>query len=188
MKVIFLDVDGILTYINSGFQNQGIDETRVDLLKEIVSETGAVIVLISSWKGYCLPNGTYYRPRIYYILERVLKEYALSIYDETRYIHPKYTKEYKKKKKNSYTLEEIENPTYKEMFDPTTTRAAEVNNWLKEHKDIESFVILDDEDHIWDYFGFDRYWIQPSWFEENGGLKKEHVERAITILNCKSGK
>ena len=65
MKVIFLDVDGILTYINSGEQNEGIDETRVERLKEIVDETDAKIVIISSWKGYYLKDGSYYKPKIY---------------------------------------------------------------------------------------------------------------------------
>lgn len=183
MKVIFLDVDGILTYINSGKQNGGIDETRVERLKEIVNETGAKIVIISSWKGYYLKNGTYYKPKIYDVLESVLKKHDLLIYDNTIYIDLKYRKELPLGA--SYSLEELNNISLEEYLDPTTTRAAEVYNWIKEHPDVESFVILDDEDHLWSYYGYNKYWIQPSWYQKDGGLQPEHIKEAIEILNRK---
>lgn len=54
MRVIFLDIDGELTY--TGYRNektQNIDLEKVALLKEIVETTDAKIVLSSSWKcGY----------------------------------------------------------------------------------------------------------------------------------------
>ena len=33
-------------------------------------------------------------------------------------------------------------------------------------------------------YGFDKHWIQPTWFG-NGGLKSEHVIQAINIMNNK---
>lgn len=54
MRVIFLDIDGELTY--AGYSNEethNIDSEKVALLKEIVDATDAKIVLSSSWKyGY----------------------------------------------------------------------------------------------------------------------------------------
>ena len=53
MKIIFLDVDGVLNCKSSksrcgGFL--GIDDSKVKLLKEIIDITGAKIVLSSSWR------------------------------------------------------------------------------------------------------------------------------------------
>lgn len=183
MKVIFLDVDGILTYINSGEQNEGIDETRVERLKEIVDETDAKIVIISSWKGYYLKDGSYYKPKIYDVLQNVLQEHGLPIYDDTKDIDLKYLKEIPLDL--TFSLEEFNQLPLEEYIDPTTTRAAEVYNWIKEHPDVESFVILDDEDHFWSYYGYNKYWIQPSWYQKDGGLQPEHIKEAIEILTRK---
>ena len=51
MKVIFLDIDGVLTtcsYHNPDTNH--IDPQRVCILSQIVNRTGAKIVLISTWK------------------------------------------------------------------------------------------------------------------------------------------
>ena len=54
MKVIYLDIDGVL---NSTFTTErlegvvGIDDELLSNLKSIVDYTGAKIVLISSWKN-----------------------------------------------------------------------------------------------------------------------------------------
>lgn len=56
MKVIFLDIDGGLNSIafdRERTNEQGnIDETRLPLLKQILDETGALIVLSSSWRKH----------------------------------------------------------------------------------------------------------------------------------------
>ena len=33
----------------------------------------------------------------------------------------------------------------------------------------------------WSDYGYDTHWIQPTWFGD-GGLKQEHVDKAIRIL------
>ena len=48
--------------------------------------------------------------------------------------------------------------------------------------EVDSFVILDDEDWNWSDYGYENNWIQPTW-SGNGGLKREHVDKAIEILN-----
>lgn len=57
MKVIFLDFDGVLNsaeYRNSvsDYYNNFIDESRMPFLQQIVEETGAVIVLTTTWRMY----------------------------------------------------------------------------------------------------------------------------------------
>lgn len=47
MKIIFLDIDGVLNYENS---KSKVEEEKVKLLKEIVDQTGAEIVLSSDWR------------------------------------------------------------------------------------------------------------------------------------------
>ena len=55
MKVIFLDVDGVLNTPSSESrcgEYIGIDDEKVEKLKKIVEKTKAEIVLISTWKKY----------------------------------------------------------------------------------------------------------------------------------------
>ena len=48
MKVLFLDVDGVLN--RCGKSAQGLEEDKVALLKQIVAATGCRIVLSSTWR------------------------------------------------------------------------------------------------------------------------------------------
>lgn len=54
MKFIFLDIDGVLNYANCRARSStgciGIENEPLKLLKHIVEETGAKIVLTSTWK------------------------------------------------------------------------------------------------------------------------------------------
>lgn len=56
MKIIFLDIDGVLNSIDSEDHFHGcigLDYSGIKLLKEIVDATGAELVLISTWKLSC---------------------------------------------------------------------------------------------------------------------------------------
>lgn len=175
MNIIFLDIDGVLTY--SGYDNSetaNIDEKKVKLLAEIANKTEAKIVLISSWRGG-FENGSYKHPKIFHTMTEVLGKHGLSIMDIVPYIEMEIMD---KCETSSLTLKEISNIE----MNPETGRAAEVHKWLKRHPEVTHFVILDDEDSRWDYFGYDTHWIQPSYFDVNGGLSEEHVKQAITIL------
>ena len=55
MKVIFLDIDGVLNTPSSEIrcgEYIGIDDEKVKKLKQIIEATKAEIVLISTWKKY----------------------------------------------------------------------------------------------------------------------------------------
>ena len=62
------------------------------------------------------------------------------------------------------------------------TPALEIKTWLQEHPDIHSFVILDDSDYDWGEF--ENHWVATTFYDENGGLQEERVEKAIQILNA----
>ncbi len=48
MKILFLDIDGVLN--RCGKSAQGLEEDKVLLLKSIVEQTGCEIVLSSTWR------------------------------------------------------------------------------------------------------------------------------------------
>ena len=53
MKIVFLDIDGVLNCEGSRSRcagYRGIDDKKVENLAKIVKATGAEIVLISTWK------------------------------------------------------------------------------------------------------------------------------------------
>lgn len=66
--------------------------------------------------------------------------------------------------------------------DKVWNRGEGIINYLKEHPEITSWIILDDE--IWeDYYKFNclPYLVKTAWYD--GGLKEEHVIQAIKKLN-----
>lgn len=129
MKVIFLDVDGVLNsgeglkqHINkNGFNGfleySEIEDKPLKLLKEIVDKTSAKIVLSSSWKN---------SKRLYEKLERRLKDCGMEICDITPSIG-------------------IEN-----------RKGYEIKRWL-DNNEVENFVILDDESDMCEYVGMDNF-------------------------------
>lgn len=50
MKVIFLDVDGVLNSAQDGYSIRLRTDSHLKLLQRIIKETGAKIVLSSSWR------------------------------------------------------------------------------------------------------------------------------------------
>ena len=134
--VIFLDIDGELTY--TGYRNEethNIDPKKVALLKEIVDATDAKIVLSSSWKcGYNKITG---EKKIFYrTLENILSAMGLFIYDITEDIPGIMTKEKEQpwQEDKTISLGEYE----KIHFQYGTGRAAEVKKWIDDHA-VESF-------------------------------------------------
>ena len=172
MNIIFLDVDGELTY--SDYENEettNIDIEKVKLLKEICDKTDAKVVISSSWRG-----SDSYTPRIYYVLIDILTSNGIEVLGDT----PHLPTEFEGNVPDSIsltTLEELPNLKIKHG----TGRVAEIQKWIGEH-DVDNFVILDDEDWDWSDYGYDTHWIQPTWFGD-GWLKREHVDKAIVILN-----
>lgn len=171
MKVIFLDIDGVLNtcqtfkYINEEYKKTGIDrieidEFRLEFLKEIIEKTGAVVVLNSSWKNHCkMENGKYISlsKKMRQFIE-ILSKHNISIYDFT--------------------------------LDFKTNRQEAIYRWL-EGKNIESFIIIDDDPyHLDDFLG--KELIKTSIVKDGEmimnmddafGLSEFHIKQAIKKLN-----
>lgn len=139
MKVIFLDVDGVLNaYDDFGGRNKpnphvgglwGISIAKVKQLKYIVEKTSAQLVLTSTWKKdynrYLMDHTNIYGKYLY----NKLRKCDLKIFDTTERYEA--------------------NPSH---------RSEGIKSWLKEHEgEVESYIILDD-----DYFpGYDDKEINP---------------------------
>lgn len=171
MNIVFLDVDGELTYSN--YENKdtaNIDIEKVKLLKEICDKTNAKVVISSSWRGW---EG--YTPKIYHTLIDILTSNNIEVLGDTPHLPTEFEGDVPSTISET-TLEELEHLKVKHG----TGRAAEIQKWINEHN-VDNFVILDDEDYDWEDYGYDKHWVQPTWFGD-GGLKQEHVDRAIEIF------
>jgi len=163
MKVIFLDIDGVLNsqkyFIKTHKDNLiyhkvydyknledylklkllEIDFEKIQLLKRITYETNAKIVISSSWR----------RLREYTLIEEALINKGLPIIDKTPHIGE---------------------------------RGEEIRTYLKDHSEIEEFIILDDE-IFRDFNELENHLVKTDFY--NDGLEEYHVEEAIKILNRK---
>ena len=170
MKIIFLDIDGVLntsqTFIDihkewktTGIRRVEIDEFRVKYLADIIKETNAKIVLSSSWRIFwndkLVPLNNQSKE-----LERIFNKYNIKIFSKTCY--------------GKFKL-----------------RQEEIDDWLNNHNNIDNFIIIDDES-----FDLNKYvgnkLIKTSIVSEGDiirnmddciGLSKEHISKAIKLLN-----
>lgn len=158
-KIIFLDIDGVLNSADYFDTVKGckrykeINPEKVKLLKEIVDRTGAEIVLSSTWRDLGKRENEPEHPMYTYLTD-TLKEYGMEIVDHTPYIGQE--------------------------------RPKEIKAWLNNQHDKDiRFVSLDDDfpKHKYDEVGIGDFLVRTSFYEKGGGLRKEHVEKVVEILN-----
>lgn len=66
--------------------------------------------------------------------------------------------------------------------DSITNRGEGIHNWLLEHPEVESWIILDDEVfEDYEQYGCMPHLVKTDFYD--GGLKEKHVEQAISLLN-----
>lgn len=86
MKIVFLDIDGVLNsrqYDDRRSPRDGnIDESRLPLLKQLVDRTAANIVLTSSWRCHWDPEGKE-TDAVGRELARTFQEAGARLYDRT---------------------------------------------------------------------------------------------------------
>ena len=153
MKVVFLDVDGVLNcrYSKSTINGCiGIDKSKVKRLKRIAKESGAKIVLISSWK------------------------YGWSKREEDKDSFAKYL-DSKLKKENIFI--------YDKTTDNEADRGHGIIEWLKGKRVTSWVVLDDEEFEDYSEYGIVGHLVKTSFYDERGGLQDEHVEKALLILN-----
>jgi hypothetical protein len=157
MKVIFLDVDGLLNtyYTRETFCNfTFVEGEKIQLLKRLVDATGARIVLSSTWSQgfFDMQAGRINTidTELYIALRSELQNYLLDIMDCTPII------------------------AYNQ-------RGTEIDQWLREWdgEPVKSFVILDDMNGKYMRPHANRL-VRTSMRE---GLQEKHVELAKKILN-----
>lgn len=162
MKVIFLDVDGVL---NSGYTwnesvfNDGtfLEEDKVKYLSEIYKFDNCLIVLSSSWRKYFTKNGSDVVPqsRMGKLLSMLLNKYGMFIYDMT----PKFG-----------------------------SREDEIIGWLVTHRgEFDSFLILDDS--VNNNFIYNDNVIHTLWMDKDRnkcGLLESDIIRGKEILSKKT--
>lgn len=120
MKIIFLDIDGVLNstkYDRERKQNDGnIDITRLSLLKRLVDSTNAKIVLTSTWRKYWESDKKIIS-KTGAEIDRAFASQGLEILDKT--------------------------PSLGERKD-------EISAWLNQKNDIDAFCIIDDLPFGWE--------------------------------------
>lgn len=155
MKVMFLDLDGVLNSRaydrkRNWDEQTEIDETRLPLVKEIVDATDAKIVLSSTWRQHwdVMPSGCDTDGRY---INDTFQKFGLQIFDKTP------------------------------DLGFAASRRDEIAKWLFDRgEEVESFVIIDDYRYGWGDLS-ERFVKTDPIFRL--GLEQEHVERAIEILN-----
>lgn len=167
MKVIFLDIDGVLNseqsfidnheyYLETGKHKADVCESMVKRLSLIVSHTNACVVMSSSWRGmhrsYKVLNETPTMRHVI-VLDKLLSKHNIKIIDYT-----------------------------KSLNGEGISRGCEVREWLSRHPDVTSFVILDDE-MFSDWNELKSNLVKTTFYGERGGLQKKHKYEAIKILN-----
>lgn len=158
MKIIFLDIDGVLNCRTSRSRcgkYLGIDSDKLLRLKKIIDETGAKIVLVSTWKlgWYQLAQDKHKQNDLANYLDRKFKRIGLEVYDKT--------------------LDSLAGFYF--------SRGEGILEY-KICKDIESYVIIDDFQFDYDGCGLTDCYIKTN---AQIGLTDAEVQKATEILNEK---
>ena len=123
MKIVFLDIDGVLNSrqydAHRGINDGNVDVSRLELLKQLVERTGAKIVLTSSWRRHWNSCGEP-NDKTGEELQAVFERYGIQLYDKTPEING--------------------------------DRVKEIKAWLDVHPDVLNFVIIDDTQFGWGEF------------------------------------
>lgn len=155
MKVIFLDFDGVIT-THSTKWNIGLE--YVKRIKKICDETGAKLVISSSWQRYG-GKGESREDRVKNWLNGILmKEYNGDI----------------KKFFTEYTYD-MSGRFYGEFGN---VRGSDIKSWLVRNPDVDNYVIIDDESDMLDEQIFN--FIQT---DMAFGIQDREVKLCIDILN-----
>ncbi len=164
MKVIFLDIDGVLNTYDSKERAFGyifVEDRKVALLQQLVERSGAKIVLSSTWRegwDMQLHPEDYGKIdtssiKLFEALKQKLLEYDMELLDHT----PVCGK-----------------------------RGKEIDAWLHmwQGEPIESFVILDDMSGV-ELRPHSRWHIQTG---ITVGLQQKHIEKALKMLERSDNK
>lgn len=154
MKIIFLDIDGVLnseqfvSKCGDSWNGDQVDPVAVQRLNLLIKQSGAKVVLSSSWR---------------------LNETGIKSITEVQELL------------NSLGIECTVVGVTGEL---NNNREEEIDDWLSANSNIKNFVILDDDRlnpkrDSEDPF-LNSHFVRTSWLD---GLQDKHVEKAMIILN-----
>lgn len=158
MKVLFLDVDGVLNSNQRRLEIDGeyLDEEKVELLSKIVRQTEAKVVLHSGWR-FWFSESLEPETREAVNLASLLAKYGNRICDKT----PDFsTEQIRKTKKFSLV------------------KADEILSWLENHNGVENYIVLDD-------LGLHNEGLAQRQIRTDSvnGLTEKDAARAVQMLN-----
>ncbi len=155
INIVFLDIDGVLNCRTTKDQcdgYRGIEDSKVELLKELVNKTNAKVVLVSTWKQYWYKE-SYLKDKqdnLANYLDQKLSNSGLTIYDKT------------------------------EDFD-VNNRGENILEYIRKlhHKGIKvnKYIILDDEPFDYLSTKLTSRLVKTSF--ENGGLQEKHIKKTL---------
>ena len=157
MKVIFLDIDGVLNEEKSRSRccgYKGIDDKKAENLAMIVKATNAKIVLISTWKDDWRKTNKAQQGMMANYLDKKLKKYGLSVLDKTESVD----------KASGFHL----------------SRGEGILQYLSTYT-VEKYVILDDYQFDYDGCGLTGNYVKTD--NKDGGLTEGLSQKAIEVLN-----
>jgi len=162
MKIIFLDVDGVLNSEvwnhNHKFEAENgflIDEEAIKLLSYLIKTSGAKIVLHSGWRFWFDKNFSPIRKESENF-KNLLDKNGLSFYDFTP----------------DLTTEEI-----RESGKFSLAKPKEILLWLNNHSDISNWVVIDDI--VLNDETIQKHQVAP---DSKIGLSIADLEKAIKLL------
>lgn len=156
MKVIFLDIDGVLNTPSSESrcgEYIGIDDEKVEKLKKIVEKTKTEIVLISTWKKYWRKEEKL----------KPLQDYSANYLDE---------------KLAKQGLKAIDKT--KDKADGRYLSRGESILEYVYRNNVENYIILDDCQFDYEGLGLTDYFIK---IKQTEGLTEAQAEKACKILS-----
>lgn len=154
MKIIFLDIDGVLNssdyrkQLGIQYFSEIIDQSKMPLLKKIVDAADAKIVLSTSWRKFWNEGESQLDPVGQYIND-VFAENGLTVYSKT--------------------------PVMEE-----SGRNAEIKAWLDGNWYVDNYVILDDKDFGWSP-DLRSHFVRTDL--KGDGLEEAQVQEVIEVLN-----
>ena len=193
MKVIFLDIDGVLNTERKALQayegkceshdefGRMFDEESLCWLNKIIDETGAEIVISSSWRndGLGTLRKMWRKRYCKYILSNMkfdkISLKGLEILNPYRH--------YDKIVDVTFSLTTSNFNEQKTLLrqlseENAWKRGNQIDIYLKTHPEITKYVIIDDDNDMLDCQ--QKYFINT---KDPNGIEEEHYKNAVRILN-----
>jgi hypothetical protein len=158
VKIIFLDIDGVLncsTTKDKCGPYTGIEDEKVNILKQIINQTHAKIVLTSSWKEHWHSSESlkYKQDDLANYLDEKLTKQGLKVVTKTK--------------------------------DEGLNRGEGILNYVKRIElkgvKVDKFVIIDDEMFDYKKTKLTKYLVQTSY--SSGGLSQKHIDKVLEKLS-----